>query len=244
MKNSQFRDLTILELAPGMNLAVACDSSASIGEKEHDYINVDPEITAACCLRVPLFELICVNAEPITVIDVIGNELEPTGRKMITGIERELKRAGLSHLSLNGSTEENMLTTMTSLGITVMGRFEGEFIQPVIKPKDILFQLGQPLVGAEVVANINSLCEYSELFSLRKEFAVVDLLPVGSKGMKFEAELMASENNLQINFLSPNDEKLKQSAGPATVVLVAVSSGQKSMIMEKYPQLIEIGTFN
>ena len=38
-----------------------------------------PHITAAFCLRVPLMELLCYGAEPIAVIDLIGNEYAPTG---------------------------------------------------------------------------------------------------------------------------------------------------------------------
>lgn len=243
MKTNQFRDLTILELSPEVNLAIACDSSASIGEKEHDIVKVDPGVTAACCLRVPLFELICVGSKPISIVDVIGNELEPTGKKMIAGIKREMRKAGLEDIPLNGSTEENMTTSMSSLGITVTGQFVEGFIKPEIRADDYLFQLGEPLVGPEVVANLDSLCSYSELYQLKSETGVVDLLPVGSKGMKYEGQLMASENELSIVFHRPDERQLQQSAGPSTVVLVAVSAKLKSEVVKKHPHLIEIGQF-
>lgn len=243
MKTNQFRDLTILELTPEVSLAIACDSSASIGEKEHDIVKVDPGVTAACCLRVPLFELICVGAKPISIVDVIGNELEPTGNKMINGIKNEMKKAGLDDIPLNGSTEENMVTSMSSLGITVTGQFMDKFVRPVIKTGDFLLQLGEPMVGSEVVANLDSLCSYSELYQLKAEVGVVDLLPVGSKGIKYEGKLMAEENNLAIEFINPDEEDLQKSAGPSTVVLVAVSSSKKAEIIKKHPHLIEIGQF-
>lgn len=243
MINNQYRDLTLLEITSDIMLAIACDSSASIGRKEHDEVQINPEVVAACCLRVPLFELLCVGAEPISIIDVIGNEYEPTGRRMIEGIKSEMKKAGLSQLPLNGSTEENMTTTMSSLGITVTGQFEDKFIKPTIKSMDYLFQLGSPYVGNEVIENLSTLCDYQDLYELRQESSVVDLLPVGSKGIEYEGRLMAEENGLVIDFYEPENLELKKSAGPSTVVLVAVLSEFKEEFIKKHPQLIELGQF-
>lgn len=243
MINNQYRDLTLLEITSDIMLAIACDSSASIGRKEHDEVQINPEVVAACCLRVPLFELLCVGAEPISIIDVIGNEYEPTGRRMIAGIKSEMKKAGLSQLPLNGSTEENMTTTMSSLGITVTGQFEDKFIKPTIKSMDYLFQLGSPYVGNEVIENLSTLCDYQDLYELRQESSVVDLLPVGSKGIEYEGKLMAEENGLVIDFYEPENLELKKSAGPSTVVLVAVLSEFKEEFIKKHPQLIELGQF-
>lgn len=243
MINNQYRDLTLLEITSDIMLAIACDSSASIGRKEHDEVQINPEVVAACCLRVPLFELLCVGAEPISIIDVIGNEYEPTGRRMIAGIKSEMKKAGLSQLPLNGSTEENMTTTMSSLGITVTGQFEDKFIKPTIKSMDYLFQLGSPYVGNEVIENLSTLCDYQDLYELRQESSVVDLLPVGSKGIEYEGRLMAEENGLVIDFYEPENLELKKSAGPSTVVLVAVLSEFKEEFIKKHPQLIELGQF-
>lgn len=73
-------------------LVIACDSTAGIGEKQQDIVEIDPAITAAYCLRVPLMELFCFGAEPIAVIDLIGNEYETTGRRMLKGIKKELEK--------------------------------------------------------------------------------------------------------------------------------------------------------
>ncbi len=243
MTTNQYRDLTILDVSSDVTLAIACDSSASIGRKEHDMVQIDPEVVAACCLRVPLFELICVGATPISIIDVIGNEYEPTGKQMISGIKKEMEKANLADLPLNGSTEENMTTTMSSLGVTVTGQFKETFTMPKISPDDYLFQLGEPFVGDQVISHLDSLCDYEELYALKNEASVVDLLPVGSKGMRYEGELMASENNLSIVFLEPKSIELDKSAGPSTVVLVAIAKKEKQIMAGKYPHLIEIGQF-
>lgn len=243
MKVSNYRDLTIMNVTPDLQLMVACDSSASIGHKEHDTVHIDPEIVAACCLRVPLFELICVGAKPNLVVDMIGNEYESTGKKMLSGIHSELKKAGLEDIPLNGSTEENMISTMSSLGITVIGEHSGKFIQPVISKNDYLFQLGEPFVGNEVIANLDHLCDYQDLYQLKADESVVDMLPVGSKGIAYEGHVLATDNNLKIEFYQPDATDLKKSAGPSTVVLVVVSAEKKSEFSLNQTNLLEIGQF-
>ncbi|HCM89662.1 MULTISPECIES: AIR synthase related protein [Vagococcus] len=243
MKVSSYRDLTIMTVTHGLQLVVACDSSASIGHKEYDAVKIDPEIVAACCLRVPLFELICVGAKPNLVVDMIGNEYDTTGKKMISGIQSELKKAELENLPINGSTEENMLTQMSSLGITVIGEIEGKFIQPIIHKNDYLYQLGQPYVGNEVIANLDSLCDYNDLYQLKSDFSVIDMLPVGSKGIKYESQILARDNELEIEFYHPNDETLKRSAGPSTVVLVVVLEKEREKFNLNHTNVVEIGQF-
>lgn len=83
MKNTQFRDLSLLPISATETLVIACDSSAGIGEKKADVVAVDPAITAAYSLRVPLLELTCFGAQPIAVVDTIGNEMVPTGKKSL-----------------------------------------------------------------------------------------------------------------------------------------------------------------
>lgn len=243
MRSKQFRDNTILDLGLGNTLGIACDSSASIGQKPCDAVDVDPEITAACCLRVPLFELICIGAEPICIIDVIGNEMKPTGEKMLKGIKKEMKQANIENVPINGSTEENMLTKMSSLGITVIGKFPNKFVEPTIGKGDFLFRLGTPLIGQEVVDNLGDLCSYSELYELKNEVGVLDMLPVGSKGIQFESKEMADFNQLKIHLTESKSDVLTKSAGPATVVLVAVAVKYKENIIQKYPHLTEVGQF-
>ncbi|WP_243686039.1 AIR synthase related protein [Lentilactobacillus rapi] len=118
----QFRDLSLVKLDAHNTLVIACDCSAGIGEKRFDEVLIDPAITAAYSVRVPLMELMCFGADPVTVVDTIGNELQPTGERIIWGIQQELKRAGLAGIPLNGSTEDNMQTQTTSIGVTVVAK--------------------------------------------------------------------------------------------------------------------------
>lgn len=244
MTANRYRDLTLLSLDSGNQLAIACDSSAGIGLKRHDQVEVSPDIMAACCLRVPLFELICIGATPKAIIDVIGNEYEPTGKSMLKGIEKELLKAGLTDIVLNGSTEENMITTMSTVGITVIGELTDSHQLPRVKSGDYLFRLGTPYVGEAVVKNLDTLCSYDELYALKEDSAVRDMLPVGSKGISYEGQLMAKDYGLEVRFNQCEPGLLQQSAGPSTVVLIAVEGPQKKTFMKRYPQLVEVGQFN
>ncbi|GCF95214.1 hypothetical protein NRIC_31050 [Enterococcus florum] len=236
-----YRDLSILPISMEKNLVIACDSSAGIGEKPLDFVAVDPAITAAFCLRVPLMELLCFGAEPICVIDLVGNEYQPTGDHMLKGIKKELIKAELEHLPINGSTEENMPTKTTSIGITVIGQKGAAQRIAKLEEESILFQLGKPYVGEAVVEKLEQIFSYSIIRSLRKEKGVVDLLPVGSKGIRYEANLMTEGTDYHVHF--DQEEELDRSAGPATVVLAAVRKTDQKAISQKYPELKKIGTF-
>lgn len=230
---AQYRDLTIIPLNGKEELVIACDSSAAIGEKEGDVVKTSPAITAAFCLRVPLLEVLSIGAQAIAVVDVIGNEYEETGKKMLEGIKEELARAGLSHLSLNGSTEENMPTIMSTLGITVIGKVQVDQKRfGCLNQGDAVYYLGQPYVGAEVVAHQDTIFSYTELTRLLNTTGVLEVLPVGSKGILHEAKELAKSSRLIFELAEELTDtlELKKSAGPATVVLVGVSADKQQQI--------------
>ena len=66
--NPQFRDLSLVPIDPTRVLVIACDSSAGIGEKPLDAVQIDPAITAAYSLRVPLLEQLCFGADQLPLL--------------------------------------------------------------------------------------------------------------------------------------------------------------------------------
>ncbi len=237
----RFRDLTIYPISAAKNLVIACDSSAGIGSKKYDSLPFSPEIMAAFCVRVPLLELICFGAKPKIVVDLIGNEYEDTGKRMIKGISRELEKAGFPAVKINGSTEENMQTFTTSIGVTVIGEKAANEPLPSITENTDLVRLGIPYVGKEVIAHLDQIFSYDLVKELRAQAAIVDLLPVGSKGIAYEAGLMATKNQLTIAY--QETDYLQQSAGPATVILAAVNQNATARLLSSYPLLQKIGEF-
>lgn len=237
-----FRDLSFVQLSESQRLVIACDSSAAIGQKPADKVVVSPKLTAAFSARVAILELLCFGVEPLSIVDTIGNEYEPTGRLMIAGIQEEIVKAGLSTDCLNGSTEENMQTEMTTVGVTTIGVDNQLRSLPTISRGADILQVGDPLVGQEVAEQADYLVGYDLVRNLRKEVGVLDMVPVGSKGIGYEAELMAEMNMLSVIFESKVN--LEKSAGPATVILLAVEKAHSASLMTAYPMLQKIGSFD
>ncbi|MFD1123880.1 hypothetical protein ACFQ22_00690 [Lentilactobacillus raoultii] len=238
MKSKQYRDLSLIDLPDGEQLVIACDSSAGIGDKKNDMIQIDPAIMAGYSLRVPLMELICFNADPIVVIDTVGNEMTPTGERIIKGIKNELVKAGLEHIPLNGSTEDNMITKTTSLGVTIVGMRPQGTIRAITNPTLSVFQLGTPYVGESVKQHLSDIFSYDLVRKIRSDSAVYDMLPVGSKGIGFEIKQMAATHQLQVTpVISWTRPEIKQSAGPATVILIGVDEKLAESFHERYPEL-------
>lgn len=241
--NENIRDLSVTFLTEELGVIVACDSSGAIGLKEQDQVEVPPEITSAFCLRVPLMEILAVGGVPKIVVDTISNEMNPTGNLMLTGINTELKKAGFDDVLINGSTEENMTTTMTSIGVTVIGSIEKKsFVYGKIIKGSSLYQVGYPYVGEAVLKKQDQIFSYQDLLNLRKQEGVLEMIPVGSKGILYEANQLAKSSKLI--FKENNQaENLTQSAGPATVLLVAVDKEVEPVLLNDKIPIKKIGTF-
>ncbi|MFC6169964.1 hypothetical protein [Loigolactobacillus jiayinensis] len=233
--SSQFRDLTLLPLSATEQLVIACDSSAGIGAKQADMVSVPTEVMSAYCLRVPLLELLCFGAQPLLVVDTVGNEMQPTGERVIAGLRQELAKAALADLPLNGSTEDNMTTVTTSVGVTVIGK---RGIKPRTQYSELMvYRLGTPYVGQQVVAHLDTIFAYNEVRQLVQQVGVVDLLPVGSKGIRYELEQMATTQRLTPQLLVADQPILEQSAGPATVLLIAVQPEAQAQLKHDFPKI-------
>ncbi len=235
-KAKRYRDLTIMDMG-GNSLVFSCDTSSSSGEKPSDYLNVSPELTARYCLRVALIELLAINADPTMTFNLLGNELNPTGEKMIEGIQSELKLAGFSEVMQNGSTEENMPTSMTSVSVLLVGEVSNdEILINKAKAGNLVVQVGRRAVGTEVLEFENKMIRYEDVKKLRSLPEVKEIVPVGSKGILYEAETLAAVNGLSFKLDNDlqDDPELNKSAGPASTVLIAVEEEKLDTILEAF----------
>ncbi|WP_288530558.1 hypothetical protein [uncultured Secundilactobacillus sp.] len=219
----QYRDLTLLKITPEKTLVIACDSSAGIGEKPLDSVKTSAEIVAAFSLRVPLLELLCYGATPLAVVDTLGNEMQPTGEAVIRGLKRELIRAGYDDLPINGSTEDNMVTQTTSVGVTVVAESVGQNMPNQIDEAAV-YQIGVPYVGEDLQAHLDEVVSYETVRQIKQCPGVVDLIPVGSQGIAHEVAELARTNRLGYDSKQMDQPAYHQSAGPSTVVLALVST--------------------
>ncbi|MBD3107733.1 alpha-L-fucosidase [Bacillus sp. AGMB 02131] len=239
----QIRDLTIVPLPNEQYIVTAVDISASIGEKPNDILQVTPELTGKMAARVPLMEVLASGAQIIAINDVVGAEIEPTGKRVIKGIEEEMQLAGLAHLELNGSTEENMTTSQTSVGVTVIGLANFSYLKVNnVKRDAILFGYGEPRMGEELVEKPELEVTYELIKSLVERDDVFEIVPIGSKGILYEANLLARLNDcLFQETASCTESLLRKSAGPVTAVIIAVDENQAATFVQTYPEAYVIG---
>ncbi|OCL26144.1 hypothetical protein U472_09005 [Orenia metallireducens] len=216
------RDISIIKLDANKSLVVACDSLGGIGSKEYDKIKVSSRLVGKFTARVALMELLSSGATPISVVDTLSVELKPTGEEIIKGMKEELAKVGIDEL-LTGSTEENIKTVQTGIGVTAIGLINiNELRVGTSQKEDLIVAIGLPKVGNEVLADLNQVADLDLVVELLELEYIHEILPVGSKGVLYEAQLLAESNGLQLSLLE-NKVDLQKSAGPATVVLVTVA---------------------
>lgn len=80
--------------------------------------------------------------------------------------------------------------------------------------------IGKPLVGEEVIRNSEDVISMQLFQQLINNPAIYEIIPVGSKGIRYEAqELLKSLDLSNSSLLSELD--LEKSSGPTTCVLIS-----------------------
>ncbi len=218
------RDISLIDLSKNKYMVIACDSAGGIGEKENDYLQVPGEVVGRFTVRVPLMEILAVGARIISVVDTLSVEYEPSGRRIIEGIKQEVEITGLnSELMINGSTEENMETYQTGVGVTVVGLVDKKSLRlGISRKKDLVIAIGYPMVGQDVLENKGSIADLNDLTELLQLDYVHEILPVGSKGIRYEVNVLAEASGFTCQLDSGLDLDMDKSAGPATVLLLTI----------------------
>jgi hypothetical protein len=208
-----------------------------------DELKVPPFYVGKFAARVPLLEVMCTGAEVVTITDTVSNEMEPTGAEIISGIKEELKSAGIEDVMLTGSTEENFKTRVTALGTTVVGIANtNELKVNNIKTDALLISIGLPKVGAQInFVKDDEIVDYSSIKRLLKTDLVYEIVPVGSKGIAYEAEQLAINNRLELKLYKNTMVDINKSGGPATCVIAAIDEDSYSKIMDIAPNINIIG---
>lgn len=222
----KYRDLSILRLLGEISVVVACDSNASNGEKPNDTHQNSIQEMAVSALKVPTMEVLATGATPIVIADNLCVEMEPTGKKIIQAMRLELERCGLlGSVQLTGSTEDNMLTTQSGVGVTVIGLASEDALKlGHTQPEDLVCCVGIPQSG--VIERYSesgpTVAKISTVVRLRELEYVHEILPVGSKGVAYEARELASCVGRRFQPVEEPAVDLLTSAGSCTAVLVSL----------------------
>lgn len=230
------RDVEVLFLKEGELLAVACDSSGAIGSKALDVVKVPEHITGRFSARVALFEVLAAGAEPKMLTVAISNENNPTGEGILEGVREELRALNLEQLPLVISTEKNMMTQQTGLGISAIGVGEAAALRlGVTQIGDFIYGLGLPKVGPEVFgAEDPEIIQGEHILKLLGTQGVHDIVPVGSQGIRGEAELLAHSAQGIARFDLTSQIDMNKSAGPSTALIFTTAEKIKEEIFEAF----------
>lgn len=231
MNIKQVRDLTIIDFDENRYLGIACDSCGGIGLKEHDMVKATPQLTAYHTGKVVLAELMSMGFTPMILADGLAVEMNDTGKQLIEGFNEVLSKLKTTKVHLTGSTEENIKTVQTSMGVTCIGVCDKDKLKyKKTMENDVCILIGLPLVGNDVVNNPDKVLDIDDFEKLYLCEYIKEMLPVGSRGTAAELDDLCKYNNLKFEYKETISVDLKHSGGPSCSCLVTVD--------EKYVDII------
>lgn len=243
MEVKKIRDLSLISIDAERTMVIACDSCGGIGVKEGDTFRVPTIYVSGFTVRVAIMEVICSGAEIITITNAVCNEMKDTGMEVIKGIKEELRLAGIDDIALTGSTEENFKTISTGIGITAIGMVSKDKLKVnSVKEEAVIVSIGLPKVGDEInFVKDNEIIDYDTLYKLQQSKYVYEMVPVGSKGIAYEAELLASNNGFTLEFKTELSVDIYKSGGPSTCIIAAVNPKKINEIIKDFNNVNLIG---
>ncbi|MDN4525757.1 ATPase [Fictibacillus fluitans] len=219
------RDITVQDFGCGQVVVIAADNSGGIGSLPMDEVNVPYEVVAQYGARVCALEVLAAGAVPVSFIIHSFNGEEAWGN-LVTGAQKTFAELGLDTIEITGSTESNMNMIQSASSFTMIGRGAREELKMGITPADAEFAvIGVPLVGDEVMASPEEVISLSLFSQLLKTEGIYEMLPVGSKGIRHELEVLCGSSE-KFRSTLPMDK----SAGPSTCVLISYDKKQQSAI--------------
>ena len=223
MNIKQIRDITIIDFDENRYLGIACDSCGGIGYKEQDMVKASPQLTAYHTGKVVLAELMSMGFTPFILADGLAVEMNDTGKQLIEGFNEVLSKLSFN-VHLTGSTEENIRTVQTSMGITCIGLCDKDKLKfNKTKSGDLCLIIGLPMVGNEVVNNPDKALDIEDFEKLFHCDYIKEMLPIGSRGIECELNDLLKYNGLNFKYESNLSIDLKKSGGPSTSCIVTLS---------------------
>ncbi|WP_458412648.1 ATPase [Schinkia sp. CFF1] len=214
------RDVLFLPSNNGKELVIATDCSGGIGEKMSDLVFAPDRIVAYFSMRVAMMELLAVGATPKAVIlaNFTGDQ---SWHDYISGINKVYDELKIESLPVVGSSETNMSLLHSALGLTIIGEIQ-ELLKRIKKtPANAEFAIiGEPFVGEDVLKEKERVAPLSLFRNCLELAGIYELVPIGSKGILYELELLLTENGIN-DFDISSELDLHASSGPSTCFLIS-----------------------
>lgn len=220
------RDVEIISLENEKCIIMACDSAGGIGDKVLDAVKITPDVVGALTARVALMEILAVGGVPSMLAATICCEPEPTGQKILNGIYNEMTSANIKDVKVTISTEKNIKTSQTGIGVTIVGICDSKELRiGNTKLGDDVYCMGIPKVGNEILEGEGEIAKTADIIILRQIDGVKDIIPVGSGGILKEAKLMANIVGCKFKAIEDEGIDFNKSSGPSTCVIFSYESG-------------------
>jgi len=245
MEIRQLRDLTLVSIDEKRYMGISCDSCGAIGIKEHDVVKASPQITAYQTAKVVLAELMSMGFTPLVLADGLAVEMNDTGKQLIEGFNEALSKLKTCKVHLTGSTEENMKTVQTSMGVTGIGICDKDKLKYKKTYKnDICMLVGIPLVGNDVINNPDKILDITDFESLYLCDEIKEILPIGSRGISSELKGLCEYSNLSFKYDDNISVDINKSGGPSTCAIITINITNMEIIKTLTSRPIELlGSF-
>ncbi|NJD22305.1 MAG: hypothetical protein FIA82_06490 [Melioribacter sp.] len=243
-KTRSVRDLLVTELTENFWMVITCDSDGGIGPKKHDTVFSPAYDLGRLAARVPIMEMLSSGALPVLVVDTLCVEMDPVGKEIIRGVRDEVTEAGLNgDLVVTGSTEDNVVTYQTGVGVTAVGFVEKKDFRPGKSLiDDLVVCLGIPKSAPEHKVHYadNGIANTKLVKQLNALEFIHDILPVGSKGIAHEFRELAKSAGFSPFCYDGINLDVTKSGGPSTCCIISLQKNRLDLLKDKIDKPITV----
>jgi len=180
----------------------------------------------------------------MVVVNTLAVEMDPTGLAIIEGVRKEAALAGLTDPgSITGSTEDNVPTVATGMGVVIVGLVDQRDFRPGgSQPDDRVVCVGLPKSAPddEVSLDDPEIADTATTLALAGLDYIHDLLPVGSKGIIHEQDALAGSAGLILEGEAETGVDIHKSAGPSTCLLASIPPSRLDELRSAIKQPISV----
>ncbi|RIV21825.1 hypothetical protein D2Q93_10130 [Alicyclobacillaceae bacterium I2511] len=223
----RFRDLTLIFSADAQVWVVACDGVGGIGQQPADAVAAHPTLVGHFALRVPLMEVLAAGAWPVAVTNTLTSPRGDYSAAIVAALRDLGAQVGLTNPeAFNGSTEDNVPTVQTGVGVTVLAvATRADLALGSAHSGQQLGLVGLPKSAPKhtIILDDPEMVSLPELLALRQLPGVSDIVPVGSRGIYAEVEDLAASAGLGFEVSGPRGD-WTDSGGPSSCAVFACDS--------------------